>query len=59
MSKNVRKLALCTYRVLKFPRAYQVWKASGPAGALVYLDLRGRNGHPHSHSGTPKGGPRK
>ena len=26
------------------------------AGAQVYLDLGGRNGHPHSHSGTPKGG---
>ena len=23
-----------------------------PAGALVYLDLGSRNGHPHSHSGT-------
>ena len=39
--------------------AYFLWgnRPAVRAGALVYIDLGGRNCHPHSHSGTPKGGP--
>ena len=31
-------------------------KAAGRAGALVYIDLGGQNGHPISHSGPQKRG---
>ena len=55
MRREMSKWPTFAYRVWEEFRVLPLKKAAGRAGALVYIDLKGRNGPPHSHSGTLKG----